>query len=36
MPVLDGLFIGEATVKTHINSTFANIGARHRAEATGH
>ncbi|MEU4393020.1 response regulator transcription factor [Kribbella sp. NPDC023855] len=27
------LFIGEATVKTHINNTFAKIGARHRAEA---
>ncbi|GAA3560338.1 response regulator transcription factor [Kribbella ginsengisoli] len=27
------LFIGETTVKTHINNTFAKIGARHRAEA---
>ncbi|MFI5583786.1 response regulator [Amycolatopsis sp. NPDC051758] len=27
------LYIGEATVKTHINNTFAKIGARHRAEA---
>jgi DNA-binding NarL/FixJ family response regulator len=27
------LFIGEATAKTHINNTFAKIGARHRAEA---
>lgn len=27
------LFITEATVKTHINNTFAKIGARHRAEA---
>lgn len=27
------LFISEATVKTHINNTFAKIGARHRAEA---
>ncbi|MEA5361748.1 response regulator transcription factor [Amycolatopsis sp., V23-08] len=27
------LFIGEATVKTHINNAFAKIGARHRAEA---
>jgi DNA-binding NarL/FixJ family response regulator len=27
------LFIGEATVKTHINNAFAKTGARHRAEA---
>jgi len=27
------LFIGEATVKTHINNSFAKIGARNRAEA---
>jgi DNA-binding NarL/FixJ family response regulator len=27
------LYIGEATVKTHINNSFAKIGARHRAEA---
>ncbi|TDD62145.1 response regulator transcription factor [Kribbella antibiotica] len=27
------LFISEATVKTHINNTFAKIGARHRADA---
>ncbi|MFI6831340.1 response regulator [Kribbella sp. NPDC050241] len=27
------LFISEVTVKTHINNTFAKIGARHRAEA---
>jgi DNA-binding NarL/FixJ family response regulator len=27
------LYIGEATVKTHINNAFAKIGARHRAEA---
>jgi DNA-binding NarL/FixJ family response regulator len=27
------LFISESTVKTHINNTFAKIGARHRAEA---
>jgi DNA-binding NarL/FixJ family response regulator len=27
------LFIGEATVKTHINNAFAKIGARNRAEA---
>ena len=27
------LFIGEATVKTHINNAFPKIGARHRAEA---
>lgn len=27
------LFIGEATVKTHINNVFPKIGARHRAEA---
>ena len=27
------LSISEATVKTHINNTFAKIGARHRAEA---
>ncbi|SDQ18115.1 response regulator [Actinopolyspora saharensis] len=27
------LFIGEATVKSHINNAFAKIGARHRAEA---
>ena len=27
------LYISEATVKTHINNTFAKIGARHRAEA---
>ncbi|WP_326956231.1 response regulator transcription factor [Amycolatopsis sp. NBC_01286] len=27
------LFIGETTVKTHINNAFAKIGARHRAEA---
>ena len=27
------LFIGEATVKTHINNAFLKIGARHRAEA---
>lgn len=27
------LFIGEATVKTHINNAFAKIGARNRADA---
>jgi DNA-binding NarL/FixJ family response regulator len=27
------LFIGEATVKTHINNAFAKIGVRNRAEA---
>ncbi|MET0136599.1 MAG: response regulator transcription factor, partial [Kibdelosporangium sp.] len=27
------LFIGEATVKTHINNAFAKIGARNRTEA---
>ncbi|GAA4542047.1 response regulator transcription factor [Amycolatopsis samaneae] len=27
------LYIGEATVKTHINNAFAKIGVRHRAEA---
>ena len=27
------LYIGEATVKTHINNAFPKIGARHRAEA---
>ncbi|HKN54433.1 MAG TPA: response regulator transcription factor [Amycolatopsis sp.] len=27
------LYIGEATVKTHINNVFAKIGVRHRAEA---
>ncbi|WP_051070058.1 response regulator transcription factor [Actinopolyspora halophila] len=27
------LFIGEATVKSHINNAFSKIGARHRAEA---
>ncbi|MFD1046917.1 response regulator transcription factor [Kibdelosporangium lantanae] len=27
------LFIGETTVKTHINNCFAKIGARNRAEA---
>jgi DNA-binding NarL/FixJ family response regulator len=31
--IAEHLFIGEATVKTHINNTFAKIGARHRAEA---
>ncbi|MFF0345514.1 response regulator [Kribbella sp. NPDC004875] len=31
--IAEQLFIGEATVKTHINNTFAKIGARHRAEA---
>ncbi|WP_393916667.1 response regulator [Halostreptopolyspora alba] len=30
------LFIGEATVKTHINNAFAKIGARHRADAVRH
>lgn len=28
------LFIGPATVKTHINNAFAKIGARNRADAT--
>ncbi|WP_163512382.1 response regulator [Fodinicola acaciae] len=28
------LFIGQATVKTHINNAFAKIGARNRADAT--
>ncbi|MBT2227257.1 response regulator transcription factor [Nonomuraea sp. NEAU-A123] len=28
------LFIGEATVKTHINNVFAKIGVRNRVEAT--
>ena len=28
-----GLFISEATVKTHINNLFAKIGARDRAQA---
>jgi DNA-binding NarL/FixJ family response regulator len=28
-----GLFIGETTVKTHINNAFAKIGARNRIEA---
>ncbi|MGW4476289.1 response regulator [Nonomuraea sp. NPDC004354] len=28
------LFIGESTVKTHINNTFAKIGARSRSDAT--
>ncbi len=27
------LFIGEATVKSHINHAFAKIGVRNRAEA---
>ncbi|MFJ1456060.1 response regulator [Nocardia sp. N2S4-5] len=27
------LFVGEATVKTHINNAFAKIGARNRADA---
>ncbi|MEU8224256.1 hypothetical protein [Kribbella sp. NPDC048915] len=27
------LFIGEATMKTHVNNTFADIGAQHRREA---
>jgi DNA-binding NarL/FixJ family response regulator len=31
--IAEELFISEATVKTHINNTFAKIGARHRAEA---
>jgi DNA-binding NarL/FixJ family response regulator len=31
--ITEQLFISEATVKTHINNTFAKIGARHRAEA---
>ncbi|GAA1608000.1 response regulator transcription factor [Kribbella hippodromi] len=31
--IAEQLFISEATVKTHINNTFAKIGARHRAEA---
>jgi DNA-binding NarL/FixJ family response regulator len=31
--IAERLYIGEATVKTHINNTFAKIGARHRAEA---
>ncbi|TDU87522.1 LuxR family two component transcriptional regulator [Kribbella voronezhensis] len=31
--IAEQLFIGETTVKTHINNTFAKIGARHRAEA---
>jgi DNA-binding NarL/FixJ family response regulator len=31
--IAEKLFISEATVKTHINNTFAKIGARHRAEA---
>ncbi|MDI1460904.1 response regulator transcription factor [Catellatospora sp. KI3] len=28
------LFIGESTVKTHVNNTFAKIGARDRADVT--
>ncbi|WP_169982503.1 response regulator transcription factor [Microbispora sp. H10836] len=28
------LFIGETTVKTHINNAFAKIGARNRSDAT--
>ncbi|TCO35797.1 DNA-binding NarL/FixJ family response regulator [Kribbella steppae] len=31
--IAERLYISEATVKTHINNTFAKIGARHRAEA---
>jgi DNA-binding NarL/FixJ family response regulator len=31
--IAEQLYISEATVKTHINNTFAKIGARHRAEA---
>lgn len=30
------LFIGQTTVKTHVNNAFAKIGARNRAEATGY
>ncbi|MEU4422786.1 response regulator transcription factor [Actinoplanes sp. NPDC024001] len=30
------LFVTEATVKTHINNTFAKIGARNRTEAAGY
>ncbi|KAA2262254.1 response regulator transcription factor [Solihabitans fulvus] len=30
------LFIGESTVKTHINNAFAKIGASNRAEAVGY
>ena len=31
--IADRLFVGEATVKTHINRIFAKIGARDRAQA---
>jgi DNA-binding NarL/FixJ family response regulator len=32
--IAGNLFIGESTVKTHINNAFAKIGARDRADAT--
>nr|WP_306871268.1 helix-turn-helix transcriptional regulator [Streptosporangium brasiliense] len=32
--IATSLFIGESTVKTHINNAFAKIGARSRSDAT--
>ncbi|MFI7152469.1 response regulator [Nonomuraea sp. NPDC050022] len=32
--IAEALFIGEATVKTHINNAFTKIGVRNRVEAT--
>ncbi|HEY3686165.1 MAG TPA: response regulator transcription factor [Streptosporangiaceae bacterium] len=32
--IAEALFIGETTVKTHINNAFAKIGARNRTEAS--
>ena len=31
--IASGLFVSEATVKTHINNIFAKVGARDRAQA---
>ncbi|MEV4417176.1 response regulator transcription factor [Catellatospora sp. NPDC049609] len=32
--IATALFIGESTVKTHVNNTFSKIGARDRTDAT--